>query len=408
MSREPRNEQNAQPLSYWLWLTLIILGWSALMFGGGWLARMAFAPIQTAVTSPRPVFDEVWNRVEQSFIGTVPSDTVREYGAIRGSLETLDDRFTLFSEPEARAVDRDHMRGSFGGIGVNLVRNDAGQIVLTPRPDSAAEKAGVQAGDILISIDGVPLPNPAALDDVARVRGDVGTTVKIEIMRGTETLAFTITRATIEVPSVEWRAITTTVQGKDNVIGYIRISSFTERTGKEIQDALKALNSINANTQGYLIDLRDNGGGLLSAAIDVASEFVSDGVIAYEKKRTEPEIVFSVKDSRTKIADGKPVVVLINKNTASASEIVAGALQDHERAKLVGQKSYGKGSVQLVYDLSDGSAVRVTTAKWFTPDRRTLDSVGLTPDVIVDTSADASKDAQLDEAIKLLDGVMNK
>jgi carboxyl-terminal processing protease len=383
-------------------LGVVIVLWSGLMFGGGLLAS-TFLPGSTAARAggSNALLDEAWGRVQENFVSTVPSDTVRDYGAIRGALETLGDRFTTFSEPQTRNIERDHMRGQFGGIGVSFDRNDAGEIVLSPRADGPAAKAGVQAGDLLISIDGVALPKDAPLEDVARIRGEPGTQVAIEVRRGEQVLPFTITRAIIDVPSVESRIITTTVAGQDAFVGYLRINSFTERTGKEVQDAIKALHS--ANAEGYLIDLRDNGGGLLSAAIDVTSQFVGEGAVAFEKKRDGEEIAFNVKAGMAGATQGKPVAVLINNNSASASEIVAGAIQDYNRGLLVGEKSYGKGSVQLVFELRDGSAVRVTTAKWFTPDKRALDGVGLTPDVPATGEPEAQLQAGVDALRKALE-----
>ncbi len=382
---------------------VVIVLWSGLMFGGGFLAS-TFLPANTPARAAgdHALLDEAWRRVEDNFVSAVPSDTVRNYGAIRGALETLNDRFTTFSEPQTRTIERDHMRGQFGGIGVSFDRNDNGEIVLSPRVDGPAAKAGVQGGDILISIEGVPLSKDDPLNDMMRVRGEPGTQVKIEVKRGEQVLPFTITRAIIEVPSVESRIITTTVEGKDALVGYLRINSFTERTGKEVQNAIKNLNS--ANAEGYLIDLRDNGGGLLSAAIDVTSQFVGEGAVAYEKKREGEEIAFNVKTGMAGATQDKPVAVLINNNSASASEIVAGAIQDYKRGPLVGEKSYGKGSVQLVFELGDGSAVRVTTAKWFTPNKRALDGVGLTPDV--PAAGDAEK--QLQAAVDVLRDAMEE
>lgn len=382
---------------------VVIVLWSGLMFGGGFLAS-TFLPANTPARAAgdHALLDEAWRRVEDNFVSAVPSDTVRNYGAIRGALETLNDRFTTFSEPQTRTIERDHMRGQFGGIGVSFDRNDNGEIVLSPRVDGPAAKAGVQVGDVLISIEGVPLSKEDPLNDMMRVRGEPGTQVKIEVKRGEQVLPFTITRAIIEVPSVESRIITTTVEGKDALVGYLRINSFTERTGQEVQNAIKDLNS--ANAEGYLIDLRDNGGGLLSAAIDVTSQFVGEGAVAYEKKREGEEIAFNVKTGMAGATHDKPVAVLINNNSASASEIVAGAIQDYKRGPLVGEKSYGKGSVQLVFELRDGSAVRVTTAKWFTPNKRALDGVGLTPDV--PAAGDAEK--QLQAAVDVLRDAMEE
>lgn len=377
---------------------LVFVLWSVLMVSAGYLGRMLAVPLEARPAESfsrysHALFDEAWDRVRNNFIGTVPSDTVREYGAIRGALATLDDRYTTFIEPQSRALERDHMRGSFGGIGVSFTRNERGEIVLAPVPDGPAARAGVQRGDILISIDGVALPAPATFEDVARIRGEVGTSVTIEVLRAGQRLAFTIVREKIEVNSVEWRPITTTIAGQLATIGYLRITGFTERTGEEVKRALGALDS-----QAYLIDLRDNGGGLLSAAVDVASEFLTDGVVAFEKRRGQPEVAFQVRSDRSQRVGDKPIAVLINGNSASAAEVVAGAIQDHKRGPLIGEKSFGKGSVQLIFDLADGSAVRITVAKWLTPNRRELDGIGLTPDIAVT----GAPEAQLERAVSVL------
>ncbi len=379
--------------------------WSAMMVGAGYVGRMLLAPVELRTErvyryggNPHALLDEAWGYVRDHFVGIVPSDTVREYGAVRGALTTLNDRYTTFVEPQTRALERDHMRGSFGGIGVSFTRNERGEIVLSPMPDGPAAKAGVREGDILIGIDGVPLPSPATFEDVARIRGEASTPVTIEVLRGPqrERLTFTIIRQMIEVKSVEWRTITTTVGGTPATIGYIHISNFTERTGEEAKRALSALSA--ADSQAYLIDLRNNGGGSLAAAVEVASEFLSDGIVAIEQRRNQPEIIHRVRKGRAKPAGDKPVVVLMNSNTASAAEIVAGAIQDHRRGLLIGEKTFGKGSVQLIFDLLDGSAVRVTAAKWLTPERRELDGTGLMPDIEVV----GSEDAQLEHAIRVL------
>lgn len=375
------------------------------MVGAGYVGRMLLAPVERRTEriyyyggNPHALLDEAWGYVRDHFVGVVPSDTVREYGAVRGALTTLNDRYTTFIEPQMRALERDHMRGSFGGIGVSFTRNERGEIVLSPMPDGPAAKAGVREGDILVGIDGAPLPSPADLEDVARIRGEVGAPVTIEVLRGPqrERLTFTIIRQTIEVKSVEWRAITTTTGGAPTTVGYVRIRNFTERTGEEVKRALSALSAV--DSQAYLIDLRDNGGGSLAAAVEVASEFLDGDVVAIEQRRNQPEIVHRARQGRAKPANGKPVAVLVNGNTASAAEIVAGAIQDHRRGLLIGERTFGKGSVQLIFELSDGSAVRVTAAKWLTPERRELDGTGLRPDIEVTGAADA----QLERALRAL------
>jgi carboxyl-terminal processing protease len=387
--------------------------WTALVFTSGW-AIGAFilhpnrAPAgvpsitgsaATAVPSRGKLFDEAWSRINEHFVGIVTTDTLREYGAIRGAIGTLNDRYTYFIEPQARSVERDHMRGQFGGIGVTFAVNDDGTVILTPRKGGAAERAGVLPNDRLIKVDGVPLPAKATAEDVAKVRGEVGTTVLITVLREGRAFDFTIVRELIQVASVEWRAI----ERGTNKVGVIQIRQFTERTGAEVKQAMDELKA--AGVARWVLDLRDNGGGLLTAAIDVSSEFLADGNVLIELKRDQPEKVYAVKDTS---ADSRPMVVLINGNTASASEIVAGALRDAKRARLIGEKSFGKGSVQLIFELSDGSSVHVTHAKWLTPSRNEIDGKGLRPDVEVARQAGEAErgaDTQLDKALDVVIGM---
>ncbi len=342
---------------------------------------------------------EVWNRVSEQFYGGIPTEANTTYGAIRGSLATLNDPYTVFLEPEPAAQEKAQLEGQFGGIGAYVQQNDAGEIVLDPMPGQAAEKAGLKKGDVLLAIDGAELTKEMTVDDVVnKIRGEVGTEVALTVRREGESapVELTVVRAIIETPSVTWNMVE-----NEPEIGYIRLAAFTERSNAELQNAVGELTGQGAKS--FIFDLRGNGGGLLESAIDVASQFLRDGVVVKENRQNEGERVYNVRGGG--VALDQPVVVLVDGGTASASEIVAGALQDYHRAALIGEKTYGKGSVQLIYELSDRSRLHVTVAKWFTPKDNAIDGTGLKPDVEVLFSEDDhanNRDPQLARAIQFL------
>ena len=348
------------------------------------------------VTGPKPlgVFWEAWDRVEQHFYGQLPSPRERTYGAIRETLNLLDDPYTFFVEPQSRELEQDQMRGSYGGIGVTLWRDAEGYTVMSPYVDSPAERAGVCEGDILLAVDAEAITGETTVDDVrAWLHGKVGTPVTLTISRPpTPPFDLTIDREEIQVPSVTWRVL-----DHASDIGYIHVQAFTERTGDEILNALQDLQQ--AEIAALILDLRDNPGGLIDPAIASASQFLGEGIVLYELSRDGQERAFQVQSGGVPI--DVPLIVLVNSGTASAAEIVAGALQDHGRAPLMGESTFGKGAVQLIYDLSDGSSLHVTFAVWLTPNRHQIQGHSLTPDIYV-PRGDGPQDEQLDRAVDYL------
>ena len=388
-------------------IVLVFLGIIALTsaFGAGFgvaqVVPLSALPIARNDSARLDTFWQVWRLVERDFLGTLPSNQARVYGAIHGSLATLEDPYTVFVEPQSHQREKEDLQGSFGGIGVTMRRNAQGDLVLSPMPDSPAIRTGVLDGDVLVTVDSKPISATLSFDDIAAlVRGKVGTKVAISVRRsGSEALlSFTITREVINTPSAVYHILDNAPQ-----IGYIAISRFTEHSGEEVQKAAQELEQKGARQ--LILDLRDNGGGLLTAAIDVSSQFMNDGVVLYEQEKGKPEQTFRTKPGG--VALDMPLIILVNHNTASASEIVAGALRDNNRAILIGDQTYGKGSVQHIYDLGDGSSLHVTAAEWFTPNRHQLTGHGLIPDVVVSRSNDdiaAGRDPQLDCAIAYWQG----
>ncbi len=344
-------------------------------------------------------FDLLWRvrvLLRDRFMGEIPDTQTQLYGAIRGLVSSYKDPYTVFLEPTSRRFERDEIRGHFGGIGATLGRNDAGDLILTVMRDRPAARAGVRDGDILLAVDGKAItPQMSVQDVVALVRGDVGTRVVLTIRRPGEAAPFdvTVVRERIETPSVEWRVLSA-----PDHIGYVKISVFGERTNQELETGLAEL--AGQGVDRLVLDLRGNGGGLVDTAVDITSRFLADGIVLYEAKRGGEERYYPVKKVNSP-AQKWPLAVLIDAGTASASEIVAGALRDARRATLIGEKSYGKGSVQEVHELPDGSSLHVTVARWLTPARHQIDKVGLTPDVVVNISAadrEAGRDPQLARA----------
>lgn len=393
-----------------LLLIVLVIALFALSFGAGYLAnelvqRGTQQDGSFADGDNLSLFWEAWGWIETSYLGALPSSEETTYGAVRGALSTLGDPYTIFVEPQERQDEKTRLRGNFGGIGATLVRDEAGNLLLEPIPGNPAEQAGILSGDILLKVDGRTITADMAVADIADlIRGEEGTEVALEILHPgeQEPIEITIVRAAILLPSVTYRVLE-----EQPRIGYIYLSRFSAESAGEVELALEDL--LDQGVDQVILDLRQNRGGLLGAAVDVSNLFLDEGPVLYQVSRNEEEREFSSTDET--IARTEALVVLIDGGTASAAEIVAGALSDRGRATLIGARTFGKGSVQLVYDLSDGSSVHVTSARWYTPERRELDQQGIEPDIAVEISQeaiDAGRDEILQQAVEYLRSVVGQ
>jgi len=319
------------------------------------------------------VFSEVLTLVRHNYVESTNSRELI-FGAIRGMLEGLDPH-SSFMPPELYKEMQVETQGSFGGLGIEITVRERYLTVVAPIEGTPADRAGIVAGDRIIRIDGAPTKDMTLVDAVRKLRGPKGTPVTITILReDQDPFDVTVTRDIIEVHSVRTSDL-------GDGIGYVRLISFQERTSRDLQEELKALRE--KGMRGLVLDLRNNPGGLLTQAVQIADLFLEKGkLIVYTEGRAKSQNL-SFVDQHDNPQDF-PMVVLVNKGSASASEIVAGALQDHQRAVVVGTQTFGKGTVQTVIPLNDGSGLRLTTAKYFTPNKRAIDGAGLTPDIVVE------------------------
>ena len=351
-----------------------ILG-ASLIFG-----QMVFADNQ----SNRPdipleelrAFSEIFGRIKNNYVEPVEDKELLQ-NAIRGMLSGLDPHSTYLDLEDFKQL-REGTSGEFGGLGIEVTMEDGFVRIVSPIDDTPAAEAGIEAGDLIIRLGDTPVKGMVLRDAVDIMRGKPGTDLDLTILRDGEDkpLKITLTRAIIKVKSVKFRTL-------EPGYGYVRISTFQQRTGESLNDAIEALKKDNDGTlNGLVLDLRNNPGGLLNAAVEVSDSFITNGMIVY----TDGRIPDSKQEFTAKPRDvlkGAPLVVLVNGGSASASEIVAGALQDHRRAVIIGTKTFGKGSVQTVMPLTDSTAVKMTTARYFTPSGRSIQAEGIVPDITV-------------------------
>ncbi len=370
------------------------------LLGLGPSARSAEAGTPADLAATFQPFWQAWDIVHAEYVDQPVDNQVLMRGAIRGMLEALGDPHTGYMTPAELQISMTHLDGELEGIGATVETDTASGYtrIVSPMPGSPAEQVGVLPNDLIITINGEDIQNQDITTVVTKVRGPAGSTVTIEILRAPESqpLTFTITRAKITIPSVESRLI-------DAQIGYVRINSFGEKTGQELKRQLEAL--LAQKPAGLILDLRGNPGGYLTAAIDVVSEFIPEGVVMLERFGDGTEKQYTAQ--RGGLATQIPLVVLIDQGSASASEIVAGAIQDRGRGQIVGAQSYGKGSVQAPHSLAGDGAIRVTIAKWLTPTGQWIHERGITPDVAVERTPEdraAGRDPQLDKALEVLAG----
>ncbi len=346
------------------------------------------------------LFSEVLDKINREYVDEIDQSKSMD-AAINGVLQSLDP-YSAYMTPEMFDSMQTETSGEFGGLGIEVSMEHGVVKVISPIDNSPASRVGVKAGDYIIKINDTQVQGKSLSEAVELMRGPVGSDIEITVRRigVKKALTFTITREIIEVQSVKSKLI-------DKKVGYIRLTSFNENSGNQIKKKLKELDK-DQNIKGYIFDLRNNPGGLLSQAVKISDFFLQDGEIVSTKSRksSENKKYFAKKGD---VINGKALIVLINYGSASAAEIVAGALKDHKRAIIIGESSYGKGSVQSIIPLKNKGAIRLTISKYYLPSGQSISEVGVTPDILVSEESEEFKmntktDNQLNFAIKLLKG----
>ena len=345
------------------------------------------------------LFGEVMEKIKQDYVDEVDQSEMID-AAINGVLQSLDP-YSAYMSPELFKEMQTDTRGEFGGLGIEIGMESGVVKVISPIDDTPAAKAGIKAGDYIIKINNNQVQGKSLMEAVKLMRGPVGTSIELTIIRKNvkKPLEFKITRKIIEIKSVNSKVL-----GKNKNLGYIRLKSFNENSDKQLLDIVKKFEK-NSKIESYILDLRNNPGGLLTQAINITDFFLDDGEIVSTKgrKTSETRKFFAKKGDEIK---GKPIIVLINQGSASASEIFAGALKDHKRAIILGENSYGKGSVQSIVSLNNGGGIRLTISKYYLPSGNSISEIGVAPDILVeetgdDFKIDSENDNQLNYALKL-------
>ena len=386
----------------WQKISLGVLGLllvATAAFSGGYnLARRSFGPGNTPTIDTNEqeaalrIIRDAYEEIRGSAVKQ-PSEEQLARGAVRGMVNVLkkdsDDPYALFYTPQAYRSFQELTTGRFSGIGVWLKPVRGNLKIVSVLPESPALEAGLEPDDVIQSIDGRPVGKMTSDEAIARIKGKEGTDVTLVVEREDDEVSFTITRKQLDLPSVQ-------ASLEEDNVGYIQLVTFANGAGKDVREQVEKLSEQGA--EGIILDMRDNGGGLFDEAIEVASVFIEDGEVVSYESRTEPDVSYEAEGDAF---ENIPLVVLVNGGTASASEIVTGALQDRGRAIVVGTTTYGKGSVQRLIPLLDGSALKLTTAAYLTPEG-SIDGEGIEPDVEVDKDADVQKQ----RAVEILQGMV--
>jgi carboxyl-terminal processing protease len=362
-------------------ITFLVGIFTTLGFAGGYLAREQWDFSRDNF----PILAQAYNIVRDHGLKPLPPGSAMEYGMIRGMLQSYNDPYSIFVEPAQHELESNALQGSFGGIGVRLSRDADGNVILYPYSESPAARAGIQDGDHLVAVDDLEITPELSMDNIqAALRGPVGQSLRVLIRRASasEPLAFKIKRAEIPLPSVTWH-----LDADNPEIGIIEINLIAASTVKEVENAVEDLQTRRVGY--YVLDLRNNFGGLLTAGVDISRLFLREGVIIEHQYRDQGVEVYKVERPGPYVE--LPLVVIVNENTASAAEIIAGALKVHQRAQIIGTQTYGKDTIQLVFDLKDGSSLHVTSARWWIPDLEPpIGEGGLQPDIPAATTPDQS------------------
>jgi len=342
------------------------------------------------------LFWETWDTIKANYVHQPVSETELLYGAMAGSVASLGDPHSIFFDPETTEKFTEELKGKFDGIGTEIGIKNNTLTIIAPLPGTPAEKAGLRAGDKVLSIDAEDTAGMSLDYAVSKIRGQKGTDVVLLISRQGWDVPqeIKLTRDTIKIQSVKWEML-------DGNIAHIEVRFFNEDTSSAFNKAV--MDVISKNPKGIILDLRSNPGGYLDTAINVASEWVDNDIVVYEKSATG-ELTGHTATGKARLK-GFPTIVLINQGSASGSEIVAGALKDYKLATLIGEKTFGKGSVQTVFPLKNGSSIKLTIALWLTPNENSIDGQGIEPDIevkLTDEDYNQDKDPQLDRAILFL------